>query len=103
LFNISVNAPRQRAPRGKKAAVQSPRKQHHPMLAPPPVFFQPAPSLNQLNASFGRRFVPTTEEDEEFRLTVEDMGKKRNFSVFQDATQASPARTETPLEDDRYV
>lgn len=73
------------------------------MLAPPPVFFQPAPSFNQMNAGFGRRFVATTEEDEEFRLTVEDMGKKRNFSIFQDAAQASPARTETPLEDDRYV
>lgn len=99
-----MNAPRQRAPRGKKAAAGSPRKQrHHPMLGPPPVFFQPAPSLNSTSAGLGRRYVPTTDEDEEFRLTVEDLGKKRNFSIFQDATQASPARTETPLEDDRYV
>ena len=99
-----MNAPRQRAPRGKKAAAGSPRKQQrHPKLLPPPVFFQPAPSLNKMSAGFGRQYVPTTEEDEEFRLTVEDMGKKRNFSIFQDATQASPARTETPLEENPYV
>jgi hypothetical protein len=73
------------------------------MLAPPPVFFQPAPSLNPLAAGFGRRYVPTAAEDEEFRLTVEDMGKKRAFSIFQDAPEVSPARTETSLEDHRYV
>ncbi len=73
------------------------------MLAPPPVFFQPAPALNPLNAGFGRRYVPTAEEDEEFRLTVDDLGKKRTFNIFQDAPEVSPARTETSLEDSRYV
>ena len=73
------------------------------MLAPPPVFFKPAPTPNPLAAGFGRRFVPTAEEDEEFRLTVEDMGKKRGFSIFQDAAEVSPTRTEASLEDHRYV
>jgi hypothetical protein len=73
------------------------------MLAPPAVFLKHAPTLNPLASGCGRRFVSTAEEDEEFRLTVEDMGKKKAFSVFQDATEASPARTETPLEEHRYV
>jgi hypothetical protein len=73
------------------------------MLAPPPVFFKPASTPNPLAAGFGRRFVPTAEEDEEFRLTVEDMGKKRGFSIFQDAAEVSPTRTEASLEDHRYV
>ena len=105
LFNVSANAPRMRAPRGKKAtAGRSPQKRQKPsMLAPPPVFFKPAPTLNPLTVGFGRRFVPTAEEDEEFRLTVEDIGKKKGFSVFQDAPEVSPARTETPLEEHRYV
>ncbi|KAH8770320.1 hypothetical protein BGZ57DRAFT_985798 [Hyaloscypha finlandica] len=104
LSNVSVNAPRLRAPRGKKtAAVQSSQKQQlHSMLAPPPVFFKPAPTPNPLAAGFGRRFVPTAEEDEEFRLTVEDMGKKRGFSIFQDAAEVSPTRTEASLEDHRF-
>jgi hypothetical protein len=73
------------------------------MVAPPPVFFQPGPNLNPLSAGFGRRFIPTAEEDEEFRLTVEDTGKKPTFSIFQDAPEISPARTEVSLEDNRYV
>ena len=73
------------------------------MLAPPPIFFQPAPALNPLAAGFGRRLVPTAEEDEEFRLTVEDMGKKRGFNIFQDVPAISPARTEASLEDHGYV
>ncbi|KAE9381201.1 hypothetical protein N431DRAFT_322674 [Stipitochalara longipes BDJ] len=101
LSNVSINAPRQRASRSKKAtATRSPQKQQtRSMLAPPPIFFQPAPALNPLAAGFGRRFVPTTEEDEEFRLTIEDMGKKRGFNIFQDAPAISPARTEASLED----
>jgi hypothetical protein len=72
------------------------------MLVPPPVFLKPTPTLNPLAAGLGLRFTPTVEEEEEFRLTV-DMGKKRAFSIFQDAPEVSPARTETPLEEHRYV
>jgi hypothetical protein len=94
-----------RASRGKKAAAAgNPQKrQAPPMLAPPPPFLKPAPTLNPLTAGFGRRYIPTAEEDEEFRLTVEDMGRKRTFNIFQDIPEVSPARTETPLEDHRYV
>jgi len=63
------------------------------------MLFQPAPALNPLAAGFGRRFAPSAEENEEFRMTVEDMGKKRGFSIFQDAPAISPARTEASLED----
>jgi hypothetical protein len=73
------------------------------MLAPPPVFFKPAPNHNPLTAGLGHRFIPTAEEDEEFRLTVEDLGKKRAFNIFQDASEVSPSRTEDYLEDHRYA
>lgn len=64
-------------------------------------------------------FTPSNDEDEEFRLTVEMMGKKRQMSVFKDSVEDSPGkalcqiiyiieangqtgRTESPLEDHRY-
>lgn len=69
---------------------------------PPPHPFMQAPSLNPL-ASFGQRYVPSSEEDEEFRMTVGDMTKKRPFGIFQDAPEVSPGGTESSLEDHRYV
>lgn len=65
-------------------------------------------------------FTPSNDEDEEFRLTVETMGKNRQMSVFKDSVEDSPGktqcqiisiieangqtgRTESPLEDHRYV
>ncbi|RAL66832.1 hypothetical protein DID88_007615 [Monilinia fructigena] len=61
----------------------------------------PPPTLNPL--VFGARFTPSTEEDEEFRITMEEMGaKKRSFSVFHDGLEVSPGRTESPLEDHRF-
>jgi len=75
-------------------------------MAPPPSFYQPSPTLNPLAAGLGRiPFMPSVEEDEEFKLTIGagGMGKKRRFDIYQDAVEASPARTETPLEEHRYV
>jgi hypothetical protein len=58
----------------------------------------PPPTLNPL--AFGSRFTPSNEEDEEFRLTLGDIGrKKRSFGIFRDAPEISPGRTESPLED----
>lgn len=58
----------------------------------------PQPTLNPL--AFGSRFTPSNEEEEEFRITLGDIGrKKRSFGVFQDAPEVSPGRTESPLED----
>lgn len=64
-------------------------------------------------------FTPSIDEDEEFRVTVETMGKKRRLSIFKDAMEDSPGkamhitistneanshkgRTESPLEEHRY-
>lgn len=64
-------------------------------------------------------FTPSNDEDEEFRLTVETMGKKGRLSIFKDAVEDSPGetmyiiisidganshkgRTESPLEEHRY-
>ncbi|PBP25812.1 type-2 protein geranylgeranyltransferase subunit beta [Diplocarpon rosae] len=103
--DVSVNAPRMRAPRGKRptAANRSPQKRSMPSMATRPnVYLHPAPVLNPL--AFERRYVPSAEEDEEFRLTVGEFGnKKRGFNVFQDGLpEISPGRTETPLEDHRF-
>ncbi|KFY18007.1 hypothetical protein V491_04888 [Pseudogymnoascus sp. VKM F-3775] len=47
-------------------------------------------------------FTPSNDEDEEFRLTVETMGKKGRLSIFKDAVEDSPGRTESPLEEHRF-
>jgi hypothetical protein len=74
---------------------------------------------NVLGDTSSNLFTPSNDEDEEFRLTVETMGKKRQMSVFKDAVEDSPGetlfiivstieanghkgRTESPLEDHRY-
>lgn len=109
LTNLSTNAPRNtRASRAKKAittAASPQKRQMTSMQAPPNPFVGNAPVLNPL-ANFDRRYIPSVEEDDEFRLTVGDMTKKRGFSIFQDIPEhpeASPGRTETPLEDHRYI
>jgi hypothetical protein len=122
LSDISVNAPRLRAPRPKKASIaETPLKRPSASMqnrGPPGRPLMHGPILNPL-ANFGQRFVPSTEEDEEFRMTVGDMAKKRPFSIFQEAPEISPGRTsqvlrlfinlqhvgrtESPLEDHRYL
>ncbi|KAH7364084.1 hypothetical protein BKA65DRAFT_572239 [Rhexocercosporidium sp. MPI-PUGE-AT-0058] len=104
LSSLSTNAPRMRATRGKKAVattVSPQKRQMNSMQAPPNHYFGNAPVLNPL-ANLDRRYIPSAEEDEEFRLTVGDMTKKRGFSIFQDILEVSPGRTETPLEDHRF-
>jgi hypothetical protein len=81
---------------------------------------QRVPKKNILGDISSNLFSATNEEDEEFRLAVEDMGKKRQLSIFKDAVEDSPGkamflivssietnrhtgRTESPLEDHRYV
>jgi hypothetical protein len=61
--------------------------------------YKPKPTPNPL-AAFGNRFMATAEEDEEFRMTVNDMTQKRTFGIFQDG-EVSPGRTESPLEESR--
>lgn len=80
---------------------------------------QKMPKQNVLGDISSNLFTPSNDEDEEFRLTVETMGKKRQLSVFKDAVEDSPGkalfiivsiieanghqgRTESPLEDHRY-
>lgn len=79
---------------------------------------QKVPKKNVLGDISSNLFTPS-DEDEEFRLTVETMAKKRQLSVFKDAVEDSPGktmfiilsinetnrnkgRTESPLEDHRY-
>ncbi|KAI1003712.1 hypothetical protein K3495_g4492 [Podosphaera aphanis] len=101
LRDVNTNAPRLRAPRSKKNQKEtlSPEKQF--VTGPSSNFIQPTPSLNPL--AYSRDFQPTAEE-EEFRLRLsEDLhGKKRCFSIFQDAPENSPGRTESPLEDHQF-
>jgi hypothetical protein len=103
LADISVNAPRAQAPRSRAPRLKKPVPTASPIKRSPSsiqdhtitssLFLKPTPTLNPL-AGFGRRFAPSADEDEEFRLAVEDMGgKKRSFNIFQDAPEDSPGTT----------
>jgi len=75
------------------------------LLGPPPTL-NPLANINPFAVDFGGRpFVTTAEEDEEFRMTFGN--KKKNFNIFQDVpelqAEVSPGRTESPLEEHRYV
>ncbi len=84
----------------KPAVVPSPEKRPLSMLAigenTGSLFLKPAPPLNPLVAGFGRIFVPSTDEEEEFRMTIETMGKKKPFNIFQDAPEDSPSLSRVP-------
>ncbi|KFY28248.1 hypothetical protein V493_03038 [Pseudogymnoascus sp. VKM F-4281 (FW-2241)] len=73
-----------------------------PAMADDTALNQKVPKQNALGDISSNFFTPTNDEDEEFRLTVETMGKKRRMSVFKDAVEDSPGRTESPLEDHRF-
>ncbi|TGO49779.1 hypothetical protein BCON_0200g00080 [Botryotinia convoluta] len=104
LADVSVNIPRLRAGRPPRNSARSPEKRQVSARTRQPagqLALQSTPTLNPL--AFGARFTPSNEEDEEFRMTMEEMGaKKRSFNVFQDAPEISPGRTESPLEDHRF-
>ncbi|CCU74884.1 hypothetical protein BGHDH14_bgh05163, partial [Blumeria hordei DH14] len=102
LGDLSTNAPRLRATRAKKCHKQPTSPKKHCGLAT----VQFPQSLNPLTTglSCNRNLQPTTEEDEEFRLTLSEAmnGKKRVFSIFQDTPANSPGRTESPLQDHQF-
>ena len=60
------------------------------------LFLKPAPLLNPLAAGLGRRLVPSTDEEEEVRMTIENQGKKKSFNIFQDAPEESPGLSRVP-------
>ncbi|KAL3417928.1 hypothetical protein PVAG01_10938 [Phlyctema vagabunda] len=106
LRDISVNVPRLRtrniprlrAPEAQMTG-QSPvkRQRTRKPRASKPSFT--ATATRNPFASMGNSFLPSAEETEEFRLTVGDMGRKRDLNIFQDEPSATPARSETPLDD----
>jgi hypothetical protein len=92
MVDLSVNAPRLRAPRRPKAtSMPSPSKK---LLATSVAlsqdhlhtgnFLKPGPTLNPLSSGFGNAFKPTPEEEAEFKLTIGNMKTKSPFSIFQD-------------------
>jgi hypothetical protein len=110
LSSLDVNAPRVRAARAKVAAsAASPHKrpaapqQRRGQLGFGSLGYNHPPTANPL-VGFGRKY---SDEDDEFRMTMADLGgigsKKRPFNIFQDAPEISPVRTESPLEEPRYV
>jgi hypothetical protein len=102
--DISVNIPRMRGTRSRRNySAGSPQKRQAPPQYHSPfgrVAYKPQQAPNPL-AAFGHRYMPTAEEDEEFRMTLGEMNKKRSFGIFQDASEVSPGRTESPLEEPR--
>jgi hypothetical protein len=99
LSAVSVNASRLRGSRTKLAVIQSPAKRN-PLHHNPS--YNPSPIRNTF-ASFGGNYYQDKEHDEEFRMTAGDGGKKRSFGIFQETPDFSPDRTESPLEEPRYV
>lgn len=120
-FNdLSTNGPRLRATRGRppKAPIAIGRgrererqRESHKDIATsnpyrPNIFTQPPPTLNPLvgftNGYNSHGYMASVDEEEEYRLTVGDFGKKKSaFSIFED--EISPAGTESPLEESQYV
>lgn len=47
---------------------------------------------NLLGGLRNNLFSVSTDEDEEFRLTVEDMSNKRQLSIFKDEGEHSPGK-----------
>lgn len=86
----------------KKVCSGSPKMQYYPKYRSQfgRLPYKPQPTPNPLVA-FGGGFMTTAEEDEEFRMTVGNIPKKRSFGIFHDSGEASPGRTESPLEEDR--
>ncbi|RDW64743.1 hypothetical protein BP6252_10394 [Coleophoma cylindrospora] len=90
LKQVSANAPVLRAPEDQMTGSPQKRTTTNGRV-------NAASALNPF--AVGSKFVPSAEEDEEFRLTVGSLGKKRRFNVFQEHQDESPARTESPLEE----
>jgi hypothetical protein len=70
------------------------------------VYHHSPPTLNPLVVGFtnnynDHRYLPSLDEDEEYRYTIGGIGKKKGFSIFED--EISPTGTESPLEEARYV
>jgi hypothetical protein len=104
--DISINS-RMRRTRSKKATTSgSPKMRQTTFQQPRGPFdclpYKPQSAPNPL-ASFGNRFMATSEEDEEFQMTIGDITQKRPFGIFQDSREVSPGRTESPLEEPRYA
>ncbi|TAQ87303.1 hypothetical protein B7494_g4386 [Chlorociboria aeruginascens] len=102
LADVSTNAPRRtRAKVGDSPSKLSALSTHRRLVAGQLVA-NPPPTLNPL--VFGRGI--TSDDHEEFDLTIGDMKKKRGITVFKDAPEItpeiSPGRTESPLEDHRF-
>jgi len=87
-----------RARRTRNSAAQSPEKREMPTRSH---IYNHPPAPNPLvPLSVAGRY---SEKDDEFILTTGDGGKKRAFSIFHDAPEMSPGRTESPLEERRYA
>ncbi|CAG8950457.1 hypothetical protein HYFRA_00006953 [Hymenoscyphus fraxineus] len=115
MSNASTNAPKLRAARKTKASARGspsklPTMSSMPSMQAPSnhgLFMKPIPTLNPLAPAAGmtQGFVPTREEDEEFKLTMGNMGnlrKKIPFEIYQEAPEDSPGHTESSLEDHRF-
>jgi hypothetical protein len=40
--------------------------------------------------------LASTDEEEEFKMTMENMGKKKPFNIFEDAPEESPGLSRVP-------
>lgn len=98
LSDVSVNAPRLRAPRARKFA-RSPVKRSMPTRGQPKRerTYTRSPAMKHMSAFGSNRYE--SDKEEEMRMTAGEANKKKTFGVFKDAPEISPNGTESPLEE----
>lgn len=90
LADISANVPRLRGAVTKKPVKKSNIRNKPTMMNRDEANLQKPIQPTHLSVLSGYRYAPSTEEDEEFRLTMAGLGKPQRLGIFRDAEENSP-------------
>lgn len=103
LGDLNTNATRLPSSRTKKSKQSySPKKQY--ILAPPPDFTHTSLNSHTVSLPCSRHLQNLNDVDDEFHMTFNENlnEKKRDFDIFQDGSEISPGRTESPLQHHQF-
>ena len=90
LAEISINVPRLRGAVTKKAARKSSIRSKPTTINKGEANLQKSIQPTHLSVVSGYRYAPSTEEDEEFRLTMAGLGQPQRLGIFHDVEENSP-------------